>query len=307
MPTSTGDTAEAILAPLTPDGLAPGVALTLGEHKLLVALCEITPELAGEWLEQNTRNRSPKKDAIQNHVDSIKSGDWVLNGQPIIFDSEDVLADGQNRLHAIRKAGVTVVSLVVWGVEPVRAQDTQDTGTKRSVADQLTIHGYAHAKDLAAILAPLRVIRQIRDWPMGSQSRLTVPQALRMMEDFPNYEALVKEAISMRSACRLPASVAGTLMVLFNEVDPEDSAAFWECVRTGGGLDPKSPILKLRERLMADAALPTGAVRIGARQKAALTIKAWNAWRAGETPTFLRWRSGGATAEPFPAWDVAVP
>lgn len=278
--------------------------LQMKEHSLEVDLQEVTPATAKAMLDRNTSNRKFKKDNIRSLVKTLKDGDWTLNGQPIIFDRDGALADGQHRLEAVVQSSVPAVSLVVCGVEPLEAQDTQDNGVKRSVADQLTLHGYHQTKELASVLGGLADMRDLGEWPSSKRFRLTVPRALRMVEGIPNYQDILSLAGSVRKSVRLPASVGGTLNILFNEVDPIDSAEFWNLLMSGSGLDETDPILKLRNRLLADAAKAPGSGKMSNRHKAALTIKAWNLWRAGESVTNLIWRTGGAQAESFPRWDI---
>jgi hypothetical protein len=59
------------------------------------------------------------------------------------------------------------------------------------------------------------------------------------------------------------------------------------------------PVLALRELLLRDAAIH-GKSRMSDVLVLALTIKAWNAYRAGEPVSLLRWRAGGHAAEEFP-------
>lgn len=86
-------------------------------NEIYAEIVEITPEIAGEWLEKNIGNRPLSKAAIEKYASDIRSGHWSLNHQGIAFDKKGNLADGQHRLYAIIKTGVSVRSIVVYGVD----------------------------------------------------------------------------------------------------------------------------------------------------------------------------------------------
>src|SRR5262245_5529773 len=74
----------------------------------------VTPELAGELLKHNQRNRevSEVKANIAKLTRAMRAGFW--NPDPIgriafYADSDGVLADGQCRLHAVLDSGLTIV------------------------------------------------------------------------------------------------------------------------------------------------------------------------------------------------------
>ena len=78
----------------------------------------ISPELAQEYLKHNSINpRKMSRRTVNSYAADMQSGTWKLNGEPIIFDADGNLLNGQHRLEAIKVSGVTVPMLVVRGVE----------------------------------------------------------------------------------------------------------------------------------------------------------------------------------------------
>ena len=62
----------------------------------------VTPELAEELLRDfNTHNRRLRSRQVSLYAESMRQDRWSLNGEPIQFDADGVLLNGQHRLTAI--------------------------------------------------------------------------------------------------------------------------------------------------------------------------------------------------------------
>ena len=68
----------------------------------------ISPKLAQQMLAANTQNRPLRDAATDLMAKDMAEGRWHLNGESIIFSSDGVLTDGQHRLTAVVRSGVTV-------------------------------------------------------------------------------------------------------------------------------------------------------------------------------------------------------
>lgn len=114
----------------------------------------ITPEKAADYLATNYNNRKIREKALMPLTHDMINGNWKLTGEAIKFDTSNRLIDGQHRLTAIQRSGVTVPLLVVRGVE-TDTQTVIDTGLKRSGADALEMHGRGHEATLRAAIAAI--------------------------------------------------------------------------------------------------------------------------------------------------------
>src|ERR1035438_9398924 len=65
----------------------------------------ITPELATLWLQLNEQNRRPRASKIAAFSSDMSCGLWRITHQPIAFDTNGKLKDGQHRLMAIAQSG----------------------------------------------------------------------------------------------------------------------------------------------------------------------------------------------------------
>ena len=99
----------------------------------------ITPAMAEEYLRHNEHN--PRKTASRRQVESyardMAAGKWFINGEPIVFDANGDLKNGQHRLMAIIKANVPVDMYVVRGVDP--RVTTFDYGMLRRMSQELGV------------------------------------------------------------------------------------------------------------------------------------------------------------------------
>jgi hypothetical protein len=64
-------------------------------------IIQVTPRLARQWLESNTRNRPLRPAHVERLRASFERGEYVMTHQGVAFDSDGAVADGQHRLTAI--------------------------------------------------------------------------------------------------------------------------------------------------------------------------------------------------------------
>jgi hypothetical protein len=100
----------------------------------------VSPALAEELLTLNTHNRKASEAIIRKYCIEIESGAWRPSSAGIGIDINGVLIDGQHRLYAIIRSGVTIPLLVVWNLPP-EAQRTVDRQNRRSLFDVFTLEG----------------------------------------------------------------------------------------------------------------------------------------------------------------------
>lgn len=117
----------------------------------------ITPKLADEWLSAHFeriatdkyRQRKLYRSVAARYTNDMRNGLWLTTPDPIIFDENGDLVDGQHRLMAIKESGTTQEMIVTrgWAPEVINAIDR---GRSRSVADSLSLQGTKSAIVVAA-------------------------------------------------------------------------------------------------------------------------------------------------------------
>lgn len=260
-------------------------------------IVELTPELASSLLDRNLRNRKVSGKNYALVLRAIRNGEWRLNGEAIKLDTNGFMLDGQHRCRAVVESGVSILTLLIEDLEP-DTQDTMDTGKSRSLADILQIRGEASATSLAA------VIRRVYLWKSYGLRSATVSsypttnhECLQFFAQNQWIRDLVTPAKRIARMSKLPGSLAGLLMTVFNDIDSDDSDYFFDRLCDGENLPAGSPILLLRKSLIN---LHESKGTSNQTYMAALVVKAWNKYRAGESLGTLKFTPGGANPESFP-------
>lgn len=266
----------------------------------------VTPEIAMQWLEKNTKNRCLKPRQVDVLAKEIQEGRWCLNALPIIFAQTGELIDGQHRLHAVIKTGIPIETLVVFGVDDPDAFKTIDTNhLNRSTSQLLDIMGKKkNAIQLAAIA------KRLLHWDNTvdkSKFSLTNDAWQRISQDsiLIYADTHEKEILDMFQDMHLCLSYrrcgAGsafiTALIICNRTDDTTTYLLTEMIKSGANLPEKSAVTLLRDRFITPHKRSTLNWETDVM---ALTIKTWNYFSRNTPITFLRWRQEGPSAECFP-------
>lgn len=255
----------------------------------------VTPQLAQQMLASSRGNRNLRTDRVQQYANDMRLGRWDANGETLKIDRNGRLGDGHHRCHAIIKANVSVRMLVVYDVSEAALQ-TVDGGTPRNPADRLAMTGELNCKALAAALRWQARYERSQDGLMLSTVKLYGGVVFETLKAHPGMRNAVREAMKYKTV----SALLSQSMLVFSLYNTPRSAAFWSSLADGVGLLDGSPILLLRNRLIANKA---SKARLGETDVLALVIKSHNAWIKNESVRSLRWRSTGDAAEPFPRWQ----
>lgn len=116
----------------------------------------IDPALAKSYLAkippEAARNTDPE--AIAQYAAAMKSGAWVMNAQPIIFDTDGRLIDGQHRLRAAIEADASFKTLVARNVR-ADTLHTIDQHRRRTYHGVLEARGIRHASLIVRLMGKL--------------------------------------------------------------------------------------------------------------------------------------------------------
>lgn len=259
---------------------------------------EIDPEIARDILGGNTHNRNVRQSFVRAYAADMTSGDWKWNGESIKIATDGTVIDGQHRLLAVIESGVTVPMLVIRGL-PMDVQETVDGGIRRTFADVLKLRGESNWITLAAMVRGICLWDTgSRTFGSGSSQGITNAMLLATLEKRPWVRDGVHTVMRAQSNAGLPARVSGALWYAFTLIDAEDAEYFFDRLCSGEGHAAGDPIFELRKVLTTSRDNVRG--ERNTRYLAAVTIKAWNKYRDGETVGVLKFRVGGANPEQFP-------
>lgn len=258
----------------------------------------VTPEIATDWLETRGDNRKVMQTVIDQYAQDMKEGRWVFNGAPIQFDEHGKLLNGQHRLWAIIESGCSIEAVVQWGI-PRISQATIDAGAKWMAKDVLYMAG---EKNTSLLQATLKWIYKDETGQILSQRGMTNSKSLEILARHPNVRRSVEFIATVKGP--LYASIAAFLHYKISAADPDKADVFFKRLADGLELTETSPIYRLRERL--GTGWKNRSERILHVDAMALSILAWNAYRAGRPMNYLGWRKNGPAAQPFPTIDGAA-
>lgn len=216
----------------------------------------VSPEEARLWLDtKNSRNRPVSENAVAKYTQQIKEGNWLDNGQAIIFGESGQLLNGQHRLMAIIRANKTVPMTITWGV-PDKAFDTIDDANSRSLADVLHIKGESSSGLLSAGVRFLWIYtrgeierRDLRKGVIATKQRLeeTLDKNRKITTSVKFYSTLKQRP----GGLLIPAGMAIGLHYLFSLVHEKKADEFFAMFQSGFDLCEGHPIALLRARLIS--------------------------------------------------------
>lgn len=261
----------------------------------------VTPGVAKAWLARNADNqRNVKIAKVTQYARDMQSGVWNENtGETIKFADGDtetgVLIDGQNRLLAVVESGCSINFDVVSGL-PVEAMLVIDSGASRTGGDALRIAGANERMRTASIVRwSIMWDAGVRTGKGGQVNPTNTEIVNRYYAERRAYSAASARGTDCHRMGIGQGRVAGTAFYLFSRIDQEGAHQFFDQYISGANLVPNSGPLLLRNR-MAKIKVD----RVTAAEQLALFIRAWNAFRRGETMSQLIISRGELTNINFP-------
>lgn len=239
----------------------------------------ITPARATQLLAHNAENnRTAKIGKISMYARDMEAGKWNSNtGETIKVDTNGDLIDGQNRMHAVIRAGVDIFFDVAYDV-PTEAMQVIDTGAARSASDALKISGaYDRSASSAIVRWTIMWDAQVFMGHGGSFAPTVSEIVLRFTQEPEAYTAAAKRGKDCQNRGLGTCAAAGTAHYLFSKIDAELTHQFYDQYVSGADLPQRHAVLALRNKMAR-----VRADRVTRAEQLALFVRAWNAFRAGE-------------------------
>ena len=226
--------------------------------KMSADVIDITPAMAAQWLENNNKNRNMNRQRISDYAAVITSGHWLESGESIIFARKNVdgieeLLDGQHRLEGCCEAKQNIVSVVVWGVDPL-AFSVIDTGMRRTISQVLKINGEHYTNDLGASLSFMYGYEN-KAFGKGMGANGTIPTWVKL--DTLDRHPELRESVKTTFSCNWVRSYGATRSVCngihylgSKKHGPNIANKFLSKLNSGADLPSGDPILTLRNFLI---------------------------------------------------------
>jgi hypothetical protein len=268
--------------------------------RIFTRLVLLTPEIAEKWLEHNVCNRNLMQATVEHYTRLMKTGQWTANGEPMQFNSDGVLMNGQHRCEACVKSGVSIPISVTWGVAP-EARNSIDRGRPKSLGDLLNYAGHKWGMLLASVASEIWASQTRPRYRPGSKGgktfKITGDEVEELLARDPKIEESIRVVgvVRRHPQVRIAPTTVACCWYWFQKKDPQAATKFFEDLATGDNLPGTDPVKALRETLLKENS-PFRRTMDRVLQFA-LTIKAWNMRRAGRYTRVLVWKD---SVEDFP-------
>ena len=264
-----------------------------------VAIESVTPKQAAAYLDNIYGNQRPLRESwVQRLIGEMKTGSFRLSCDALVFVG-NTLFNGQHRLQAVARSGVTCQFLVLRSEDP-HIYQIIDSGAKRTVSDVITgdnrtlvasISAWAIRYDAGMLSAGCKHVGNTWKTALLRSNQLEFIDKHR--QSLAETAALAK-TLYMQNRF-LPPSISGAIVFIANRERNSDAGLrFIEAVYTGTQ-DGAARVVrdKLINNSLSRSKLPTTYVM-------AVLIKAFKSWEKGTTPASLSMNAG----EAFPSFDL---
>ncbi len=245
--------------------------------QLTTELINITPAIAKSYLGQNQSNRPLSKRHIQRLSEVMMRKEWITNNDSICFDGSGVLINGQHRLYAIIKSGISVDILVSRGFDPDSFRTMDSLVMARGGRDALALMG---VKDCSIISGALTLIHQYKNYNTMSSYCLITPTIILKEYDLHPDISLYAETIPRGQYKGLLSPVVGLYFYyVISKADYNKGNIFMNGLVYGYNLEKHNPMLRLRDKLIKNHSTYPKYSRL---DQISLLIYTWNKFMKGE-------------------------
>ena len=270
----------------------------------------ITPAIAQEWLDKSRLENRPLSWAvIKSYADTMKNGNWLVNGEAITFDERGNLLNGHHRLRAVIASATPIQSYVVRGVDH-RAFSTFDCGRSRTFGQLIAMQGESNANNVAAIVRQYIVFKKGYEvHERGDYDKRNLHETNKTMVDFylknkPFFNKITEETLSVCGKGRvLKASfVGGSIAYLVRDCGYSYDQAinfFSQLCNADTAKNKTINILRVRLFNERNGRKNNAVVKI----HCALTIKCWNAIVSNKNVKSFNWKPD---KEGFPTYIKGI-
>lgn len=200
------------------------------EHDTTLEIIDVNR--AKKYLSRNINNRPLRASLVRQYARDMKNGAWQTWGyDPIAFDKDGNLLNGQHRLSAIIIANVPVIMRVA---RDVPTETVFDLGAKRSISDMLAMNGDI-PKELCTnlMLAAARILSgTVERHETASKHELSC-FINEHLESFTEVNNELKFKHAAEGGCNQSAVLAAAIAAHINGVDIELLKRFMKIANSG--------------------------------------------------------------------------
>lgn len=218
--------------------------------EIFTEMVDVSPGLASEILRRNSDNRKIKPVKSQHYARDMVSGDWVLNGENIIFAKTGELNDGQHRMQAVIDANTVVTFPFLFGVER-NSRITVDQGAARTAGDYLSMDGIVNGNRCAGICRIVKAYEHTRGRSLSGMKAFTNAMIIERVKQDPDIRdaALFSARVARYSRGIINPATIGACFYILSEIDAFDANEYMLAVVVGENIARGHPAFAVRVNL----------------------------------------------------------
>lgn len=264
-------------------------------NKQIAQHVTLFPEAAQALIDINSAKRPLRNKKVELFARAMLDGRWLLVNNGIAITTDGDFADGNHRAHAVVMSQIPSEFYLHTGLSPKTTQ-VIDTGTKRTLADTLSVSGFEGHGSRTTIGAAIRLLHVYDHYPemlktmkKGSGSGYDITHDVFVeYADTLDKNKLYRADSMAQALQRINKGYNRSALVaafyLFLNKDPYMAEAFFVNLQIGDNLHSGDPALVLRNSVSR-----WGGFRAGWHML--LYIKAWNATRSHKILQTIRLRT----------------
>jgi len=247
-------------------------------NKMTTQVEKITPAIAEKMLASCSHNRPIDTQLVNLYTQEMLADRWKTTSQGIAIDWNGCMHQGQHRLLAVVKSGVTIYMNVTRNEDPenFKVLDVLKTRTSGQV---FQLAGIANACRMAAIVKADTIMLQT-GYNNHQSDKTAGVTPLSLLEEYNRnsefYQNIQTKAANWytKSGKLLPITTIAAMYIQMCIADEEKGNEFFDKLSTGLGLSGvQDPIYILRQKLVSNA---TSTKKYSAKFINAFVIKGWN-------------------------------
>lgn len=235
----------------------------------------------------NLKNRKYSQKIIDKYAIQMKNGEWQENsGETIKLSETGVLLDGQHRLAAQAKSGVTLKWTICENIPDV-AFEVIDTGKPRMAGDALHVLGVKNSNNVAVIIRGYLLFKaNIFDAKIGKTPFTSHSKIVDLYNEDPEkWNSITTTTLDLyqRGKKILQPGFIGSWYAFLKDEEPEESILFFNKLCLGiGSFEFNDPIYVLRNIFIDQR---SSEMKLTGSMKNAYLIVTWNSFLANKKYT----------------------
>ena len=246
--------------------------------KMITQVEKITPVIAEKMLASCSHNRPVDTKLVNLYAQEMTAGRWKTTSQGIAIDWNGCMHQGQHRLLAVVKSGVSIYMNVTRNEDPenFKVLDVLKTRTSGQV---FQLAGVTNASRIAAIVKADTIMHQT-GWNNHQSDKTAGVTPISLLEEYDKQSEFYQNVHTKsanwyaKSGKLLPITTIAALYIQMCIADEEKGNEFFDKLSTGLNLSGvQDPVYILRQKLVANA---TSTKKYNSKFINAFVIKAWN-------------------------------